>query len=217
MDSFSMQTMENGLEEIYQRMLFVEENIPVWKKQNFITTEDIHIANKELFGMTGAYHKTMAKVRHLQFKVDHQQQSFSRLGDVMKLHLKLMENYNVAIKEVKEMTSQLRDKFKEDMMSLANILKDAKEYYIQRNLQRQSQSLEKEIEECSLRVSHLAATQSEEPQENQGFLQRMETQLMEALLLKENCAFTNVKDLGSTEEELHHVLRMDQPVLQTSV
>ncbi|XP_061419564.1 uncharacterized protein LOC133349805 isoform X4 [Lethenteron reissneri] len=153
----------------------------------------------------------------LQFNIDHQQQIFSRLGYVIESHIKRIEHYDVAIKDIKEITSQLNVKFKEDMRNLSDILSSTREYNMQRNLQCEAQRLEKFIEESSLRVSHPAATQSEEPEENEDFLRRMETQQMEARLLKENRAVQNAMDLGSTEEELHHVVRMDQQVLQTSV
>ncbi|XP_078465428.1 uncharacterized protein LOC144729223 [Lampetra planeri] len=217
MDCFSMQTIKNQVEKIYQRILFLEKNIPVLKQRNFLSTKDLNIANTSLSRMTVAYHKTMARMHCLQFNIDHQQQIFSRLGYVIESHIKRIEHYDVAIKDVKEITSQLNVKFKEDIRSLSDILGSIREYNMQRNLQCESQRSEKLIEESSLRVSHPAATQSEEPEENEDFLCRMETQQMEARLLKENRAVQNAMDLSSTEEELHHVLRMDQLVLQTSV
>ncbi|XP_061419563.1 uncharacterized protein LOC133349805 isoform X3 [Lethenteron reissneri] len=192
MDSFSMQTVKDEVEKIYQTIT-------------------------SLSRMTVAYHKTMARMHCLQFNIDHQQQIFSRLGYVIESHIKRIEHYDVAIKDIKEITSQLNVKFKEDMRNLSDILSSTREYNMQRNLQCEAQRLEKFIEESSLRVSHPAATQSEEPEENEDFLRRMETQQMEARLLKENRAVQNAMDLGSTEEELHHVVRMDQQVLQTSV
>ncbi|XP_061419561.1 uncharacterized protein LOC133349805 isoform X2 [Lethenteron reissneri] len=201
MDSFSMQTVKDEVEKIYQRILFAEKTIPVLKQRNFLSTKDLNIA----------------RMHCLQFNIDHQQQIFSRLGYVIESHIKRIEHYDVAIKDIKEITSQLNVKFKEDMRNLSDILSSTREYNMQRNLQCEAQRLEKFIEESSLRVSHPAATQSEEPEENEDFLRRMETQQMEARLLKENRAVQNAMDLGSTEEELHHVVRMDQQVLQTSV